>query len=113
LGELKESEVIARSGQAFPEIMHQLLAPHAQRTDSSDIYVPRIVPLSGSWEDVNDYFYAQGWTDGLPIAVPSAEHVASMLAGARCDRDNVLGIIPPRMGIATAEKIAVNACMAG
>ena len=32
-------------------------------------------------ERINDYFYEQGWTDGLPIVPPTPERVERMLAG--------------------------------
>ena len=37
--------------------------------------------LPNSLEAVNDYFYEQGFTDGLPIIPPTPERVERMLAG--------------------------------
>jgi len=37
--------------------------------------------LPDSFDAINDYFYEQGWTDGLPIVPPTAERVANMLGG--------------------------------
>ncbi len=62
---------------------------------------------------LQDEFYARGWTDGLPVVPPTPDRVARMLVGtARMPRD-VLGAVPPKLGTATVEKIAVNAVMAG
>ena len=60
------------------------------------------------------WFAERGWSDGLPIAPPTEERVAAMLAGA-ADRDplEVVAILPPRRGEATVHAIAVNAVMAG
>jgi hypothetical protein len=70
--------------------------------------------LPDSLEAVNDYFYAQGWTDGLPIVPPTPERVERMLAGmAWRDPDAVMGVIPPVMGVATLRAVATNAVMAG
>ncbi len=64
------------------------------------------------WQ-ITRLFEARGWTDGLPIAPPTAERVQAMLAGWPEAPDAVVGIVPPRRGLATVEKIAVNAVMAG
>jgi hypothetical protein len=73
---------------------------------------PRIV-FSGSLEEINQYFYRRGWTDGFPIIPPTEEKVAEMLAGTSLPKDRVIAKIIPRGGKATVEKIAVNAVMAG
>lgn len=54
-----------------------------------------------------------GWTDGLPIVVPTPERVAAMVATGGLEPDLVLGSVGPSNGIATVEKVAVNAVMAG
>ena len=113
LGELNQFEVEARSNTAFRDIMAKLLAPRTQRLQDTVQRAPDVLNLGGSWEEVNDYFYEQGWTDGLPIVPPLREVVDRTLAFAEQSADTVIGIIPPRMGIATVEKIAINAVMAG
>ena len=35
--------------------------------------------VSGSVSQINDYFYDQGWTDGLPIVPPTEDLVLEML----------------------------------
>ncbi len=60
-----------------------------------------------------EYFYAQGWTDGLPVVPPTPERVSEFLYHAGKAPDEVLGTIPPRNRVITAEKVAINAVMAG
>ena len=73
-----------------------------------------VVETHDTFDRVNDEFYARGWTDGLPIVPPTAERVAAMLAGMRAhDADELINIVPPKMGKATLRQIAVNAVMAG
>ncbi len=55
----------------------------------------------------------KGWTDGLPVIAPTREAVREMINECRFDKDEVLGVIPPLNGIATIEKVAANAVMAG
>ncbi len=52
-------------------------------------------------------------TDGLPVCPPTEEAVREMLAATSRDPSEVIGLIAPRWGRATVEKIAVNAVMAG
>ena len=52
-----------------------------------------------------------GWTDGLPTVAPTPERVAAMLAGR--DPRRSLGPVPPGMGEATLERVAVCAVLAG
>ena len=76
--------------------------------------LPHVVAPHDTFERVNDYFYERGWTDGLPIVPPTEERVEAMLAGMSWRKpDEVIGVIPPRMGDATLRQIAVNAVMAG
>ena len=59
------------------------------------------------------YFVNRGWSDGLPVLPPTAAAVDAMIAGSGLEKDEILGVIPPVNGIATVEKIAANAVMAG
>lgn len=66
-----------------------------------------------SMRELNDYFYEQGWTDGLPVLPPTEDLVSEMLAASSLPAQQVLGIMPPLNGMVTVEKVAVNAVMAG
>jgi len=63
--------------------------------------------------DDQELFFARGWTDGLPVNLPTAEKVQLMLAAAGRGAHEPVGPIPPRWRMATVEKIAVNAVLAG
>lgn len=52
-------------------------------------------------------------SDGLPLVPPTREAVDRMLTGTSRSPDEEIGLMEPRPGIATIEKIAVNAVMAG
>lgn len=67
--------------------------------------------LDGAPEALQEFFFEQGWTDGLPVAAPTEAAVRAMLGGRRADE--TVGPIPPRMQTATLEKLAANAVMAG
>ena len=76
--------------------------------------LPHVVETDSAFDRVNEYFYERGWTDGLPIVPPTEERVHAMLAGMPWRKpDEVISIVPPRMGAASMRQIAVNAVMAG
>ena len=61
-----------------------------------------LVDLPDSFDEINDYFYDQGWTDGLPIVPPTLARVGKMLTGmAWRDPTELIAVIPPAMGQAT------------
>ena len=68
--------------------------------------------VRGAQEIVEDY-YTRGWTDGLPVVPPTDARVAEFVAAAGRGATEVLGVVPPRMGIATVEELSANAVMAG
>ncbi len=62
---------------------------------------------------VYEEYYRRGWTDGLPIIAPTPARVEEMLAYVGLEPNREVAEIAPRRAMATAEKIAVNAVMAG
>ena len=60
-----------------------------------------------------ELFHRNGWTDGLPIVPPTDARVADCLEWAHLAPEDVLGVEPVRGRIITAEKVAINAVMAG
>lgn len=63
--------------------------------------------------DVVESFMERGWTDGLPVLPPTPVRVRAMLAEIGMAPDEVIGGIPRRGRVLTAELAAVNAVMAG
>jgi hypothetical protein len=59
------------------------------------------------------YFVNRGWSDGLPMLPPTQAAIDAMISGSGLEKDDVLGVIPPLNGIATVERVAANAVMAG
>src|SRR6185295_19343688 len=57
--------------------------------------------------------YGRGYTDGLPVIPPTEPAVRAMLEAANLEPNALLGVVPPEGGPATAEKVAINAVMAG
>jgi hypothetical protein len=57
--------------------------------------------------------YTNGWTDGLPVVPATAERVTAMLEAGGLEPDHQLAFIENRQVSVTAEKVAINAVMAG
>ncbi|MGP8049521.1 MAG: hypothetical protein ACLPYB_02830 [Desulfobaccales bacterium] len=64
-------------------------------------------------EQAMEYFFTKGWTDGLPVIPPTAEKVTVFLDAANLYPQEIIGILPERNRVFTAEKVAINAVMAG
>ena len=60
-----------------------------------------------------EFCYARGWTDGLPVVPATRALVNEMLAGGGMRPDAVIAEMPSRKVAVTAEKVAINAVMAG
>ncbi|MPY95005.1 MAG: hypothetical protein GEV08_18690 [Acidimicrobiia bacterium] len=60
-----------------------------------------------------DLLAGKGWTDGLPIVAPTRERVAAILDWAGMAPDQLMGVEPVKSRTLSAEKVAINAVMAG
>jgi len=72
-----------------------------------------IVRIDGDEQSAAEHLLAWGWTDGLPIVVPTVARVEQMCAGAIHGPGEVLGNIAPRGAPLTLQHLAANAVMAG
>lgn len=99
-----------------PEIVDGLLRPlteeEARPAASSSANYAK-ADFTGTYEELNKQFYLLGFTNGTPFAPPTREAVDNMLRGTDLPPDTVLGVLAPKQGIITVEKLAVNAVMAG
>jgi hypothetical protein len=67
----------------------------------------------GSYDELMEDYFERGWTDGLPVVPPTPEKVERFLAAAGLAPEEVLGEVPTREVVVTAEQTAINAVMAG
>jgi hypothetical protein len=66
-----------------------------------------------SADDIAEFMFDQGFSDGLPLVPPTAERVLRMLRGTVRDSQEIVAVVPPNMAPVTVEKVAINAVMAG
>src|SRR5579871_3694074 len=74
---------------------------------------PTDIVFSGSFEEVNDFYYDREWSDGLPIVPPTIDKVEQFLRFTQRAREEVLGVLLCDRREATIWNIAVNGVMAG
>ena len=74
---------------------------------------PGHISFEGDTDAAHEFVLGQGWSDGLPVIVPTADRVARMIATVDRDPDAVVCTLPPSGGQATLRRIAANAVMAG
>ena len=60
-----------------------------------------------------EFYYSKGWTDGLPVVPPTESSIRAMLDAVGRDPGEEITFIENRQVSVTAEKVAINAVMAG
>jgi hypothetical protein len=96
---------------AHTSAQHEQPEPGA-RTEIERALTSRRFELADPAEAI-EFCYRQGWTDGLPVVPPTPGRVSEFLEYAGRQPDEILGTIPARNRVITAEKVAINAVMAG
>lgn len=88
-------------------------------TSSGNNNAAGLVLLSESLRIANDpeallaLSLEEKWGDGLPLIPPTDARIAAMLAATPLASTHIVADLPPKMGAATVELIAINAVMAG
>src|SRR5690242_13541398 len=63
--------------------------------------------------DIQRVYLERGWTDGLPVVAPTVERVEAMLEWSAFDAAQLVGVEPVKGRVLSAEKVAINAVLAG
>jgi len=115
VGGIPPEAVRPKADIAMEDIIYKATkwTPREVSLEVKKAYPAEAVRITDTIEDVNDLFYRNGWTDGLPVIPPTTERVENMLSGSSLKPDELIGLIPPRGGAATVQVIAINAVMAG
>ncbi len=107
------AQIKDKARQIFDEIV-KALTTEAPRTGLAiERLDPKKIVFSGTFEEVNDFFYKNRWTDGLPIIPPTIDRVQEFLKYTDYPPEKVLGVLDPAKCEATPWNVAVNGVMAG
>jgi len=79
----------------------------------TEIFTVEMDETPGGLDAVNRFLAERDWSDGLPVVPPTPAAVEQMLRGTKRQPQDVLMVMEPGFGLATVEKIAINAVMAG
>src|SRR3546814_16784595 len=82
----------------------KVLAPEPKALD---------IVFRGSFEEVNDHFYEQEWSAGLPIVPPTMAKIQAFLRYTDRKPEETIGILLPENRAATGWRKAVNSAMDG
>ncbi len=105
--------VLDRADAAVQSIVDTLTSDSFKSTDVIQAIADEKITLDDSQADNQEFFFEQGWTDGLPIVPPTHEKVSASLQTIDRDPQDVIGAVPPRHRPVTVEKVAINAVLAG
>jgi hypothetical protein len=64
-------------------------------------------------DEAIESYLQRGWTDGLPVVPPTPERVGDFLEYSGRPPSEIIGAEPTKGRVITAEKVAINAVMAG
>ena len=89
------------------------LSGGANGHSETDVFTVELDDTPLGLDAVNRFMEERDWSDGMPIVPPTPAAVEAMLKGTRRDPQDVVIVMEPGFGLATVEKIAINAVMAG
>jgi len=113
---LSPEQIRSHIDERIDEIVGALLtAPKVRETGAkhTETFSFQGVDQLECWEKMNQSFLDRGWGDGFPIVAAQPAKVEMMLKGTKRDPREVITILGPGNGVATVQKLAVNAVMAG
>ena len=115
---LTPEESIANTEPSFDDLVQMLTAEADVDGQSDGVDIAGVLRFEG--EDrldallrMNEEYLRRDWGDGFPLMAATREAVDELLKGTGLPPDHVVCDMPPGFGIATVEKIAVNAAAAG
>jgi hypothetical protein len=82
-------------------------------SQTTEIFTVEMDATPAGLDAVNCFLAERDWSDGLPVIPPTPAAVEQMLTGTKRSPQDVLMVMEPGFGLATVEKIAINAVMAG
>jgi hypothetical protein len=115
---LTKEESIAQTEPAFEDIVTSLTRNSnggvpSSLNDTSEMHRFEGEDRLDTLLRMNEEFLNRDWGDGFPLLAATRPAVDELLKGTNLPPDHEVCDVPPGFGIATVEKIAINAAMAG
>lgn len=83
----------------------------ASRTIDAAVGAADATPFEGA--DPQEWYFANGYTDGLPVVPPTEDKIEAMVEALGGEPAFLEARVPPRWGTLTRRVLAINAVMAG
>jgi hypothetical protein len=103
--------------ETISKLVDALTVPLTEEERKTGTVVPELSPriaLTGTLDEIQDYFHMHQWADGLPIVPPTEERVQAFLSKTSHSPDEVVTTrFWPEELTATVEKVAIVGVMAG
>ena len=80
---------------------------------ATEVFTVELDETPDGLDSVNRFLAERDWSDGIPVVPPTPAAVEQMLKGTKRAPQDVVMVMEPGFGLATVEKIAINAVMAG
>jgi len=115
----QKPEAVHRMAEgAFDQVVAGLtqtvdVRPGAQPPRLEDRFAYDGDDLLDAWTLMRADFLRRGWSDGFPLVPPTPRAVEALLRGTTRSPGDIVATLEPGFGIATIEKLAINAVMAG
>ncbi|MQG10064.1 MAG: hypothetical protein FI716_01035, partial [SAR202 cluster bacterium] len=84
-----------------------------RKSEATETFTVEMDETPEGLDSVNRFLAEHDWSDGIPVIPPTPTAVEQMLKGTKRAPQDVLMVMEPGFGLATVEKIAINAVMAG
>jgi hypothetical protein len=115
---LAKEECIRQTELAIDGLVHALTAQddagnRSSSIDPSGVYRFEDHDRYDAVLRMNEDFIGRDWGDGFPLYPATREAIDELLKGTCLPPDHLVCDMPPGFGLATVEKIAINAAMAG
>ena len=112
LGGLSDQQVVDRVGKLYESLRGALAKVPAPAAAPQTSNAQRMLAPADPAE-LQAWYFERRLSDGFPVIAPTPEAVARMVEGSGRRGQDLVGVVPPRGGVATIEQIAINAVMAG
>jgi hypothetical protein len=97
----------------FDQVVQALTQESEKIEVEAKVKGSRDIVFKGTLEEVNNFFHANMWTDGMAIIPPTIERVEEFLKYTDIPPDKEIAILPVANLRATPWNIAINGVMAG
>ena len=115
---LPNDECVRQTELAFDDLVEVITSPENPSAGSRAIDTVGVQRFEGDDRfdavlRMNEDFINRDWADGMPLLPATREAVDALIEGTCLPADYLVCDMPPGFGLATVEKIAINAAMAG